>query len=91
MWKRTRINYIYIFELDPRYQRSAREILDSAALDSCLFLMNALIYYKMQTNAIPLVFPPGILPLILLAWMVSRVLLPWSRMSKASDDERVRE
>ncbi len=88
MWKRARINYIYIFELDPRVQFSAREILDAAALDSCLFLMNALIYYKMQMNAIPLLFPPGFLPLVLSAWMITRCLLPWSRMSKVSGDER---
>ncbi len=89
MWKRARINYIYIFELDPRVQCSAREILDKAALDSCLFLVNALVYYKMQMNAIPLLFPPGFLPLVLLAWITYRLLLPWSQTSKASA-ERVR-
>ncbi len=84
MWKRARINYIYIFELDPRVQGSAREILDKAALDSCLFLMNALIYYKMQMNVIPKFLPPGLLPLTLLVWITSRLILPWSHTSKVS-------
>jgi hypothetical protein len=37
VWTRFRINYVYIFELDPRFTRSYTQIFSDCASDSIIF------------------------------------------------------
>ena len=48
IWTRFRINYIYLFELDPRSVRSYLTIFNDAAVDSILFLLITLLYFKVH-------------------------------------------
>ena len=46
VWTRFRINYIYLFEFDPRNVNSALGILTEAVDETLVYLLIMLLYYK---------------------------------------------
>eukprot|EP00611_Tribonema_gayanum_P030998 TRINITY_DN879_c0_g5_i1.p1 TRINITY_DN879_c0_g5~~TRINITY_DN879_c0_g5_i1.p1 ORF type:complete len:880 (+),score=277.87 TRINITY_DN879_c0_g5_i1:381-2642(+) len=77
VWTRTRINFIYLFELDPRHQAPPISIFNDAALETVVFLANLLAYYKAQMGLpIRSFVPPGIYPLVLCLYTAKRLIYP---------------
>ncbi|CAM9712065.1 unnamed protein product, partial [Phaeothamnion confervicola] len=48
VWTRTRINYLYLFDLDMRNMRSPLEVFNSASVETIVFFANLLLYYKVK-------------------------------------------
>lgn len=53
MWTRFRINYMYVFELDPRYTRSYIKIFNDCAVDSIAYFLCGLLYFKAVLQRLP--------------------------------------
>ena len=48
IWGRFRVNYIYLFDLDPRTVSSAMSIFEDAVENTLVFLLVMLLYYKVS-------------------------------------------
>ena len=46
VWTRYRINYLYLFDLDPRFTLRANEVFRIALDASIVFLANFLLFFK---------------------------------------------
>jgi hypothetical protein len=46
IWSAFRINYIYIFELDPRFHMSHKHVFEQCTSVTIVFFVNFLLYYK---------------------------------------------
>ena len=82
VWTRFRINYIYVFELDPRHVRSYIKIFNDCTVDTIWFLSLVLLYFKACLNHLPFdtkhrSLPPGIFLLAACAYAVRRFVRPW--------------
>ncbi|CAI5740684.1 unnamed protein product [Peronospora destructor] len=53
VWRAARINYRYIFELNPRRAQSYPQVFSSATNMTILFLANVLLYYKVVNGYFP--------------------------------------
>ncbi|GMH76350.1 hypothetical protein TL16_g07050 [Triparma laevis f. inornata] len=81
VWTRFRINYIYLFEFDPRNVNSSLGILTEAVDETLVFLLLMLLYYKSCVGAIPKPYPSGIYPFLLVLYTFKCMIFPW-RMRK---------
>jgi len=71
VWKKHRINYIYIFELDPRKVPTLEEIYMQATNATILVMTNFILYYKVLRGDFPSWIPsPYITMLLVLISMV---------------------
>lgn len=43
-----RINYVYLFEMDPRSVSSPLEVFNNVAAETVIYLANLLMYYKVS-------------------------------------------
>ena len=77
VWNRFRINYIYLFEFDPRTVNSSFTILNEAVDETLVFLIIMLLYYKACIGAMPHFFSPGWFPFALVAFTFKCLLTPW--------------
>jgi hypothetical protein len=53
VWRSARINYRYIFELDPRTTQQYTEVFNDATNMTIVFLVNVLMYYKVVNGYFP--------------------------------------
>lgn len=53
VWRAARINYRYIFELDPRRSQQYTQVFSDATNMSIVFLVNLLLYYKVVNGYFP--------------------------------------
>ncbi|GMH72957.1 hypothetical protein TrST_g2521 [Triparma strigata] len=81
VWTRFRINYIYLFEFDPRNVNSSLGILTEAVDETLVFLLLMLLYYKSCVGAIPKPYPSGVYPFLLVLYTFKCMIFPW-RMRK---------
>jgi len=79
MWSRYRINYIFLFDFDPRTVRTPIMIFDDAVSETLVYLVLMLLYYKAGAHDIPEIFAvtPGIFPFILVLYTLKKLLFPW--------------
>lgn len=77
VWNRFRINYIYLFEFDPRNISSAIEIFNDAVDETLVFLSLMLLYYKADAGDMPLWIAPRVYPLILVGYALRCLFSPW--------------
>ena len=80
VWTRFRINYIYVFELDPRHVRSYIKIFNDCTVDTLWFLSLMLLYFKATLNHFPFGYfhaPPGIFLVIAFTYTAWRFVFPW--------------
>ncbi len=81
VWNRFRINYIFLFEFDPRSVNSSFAILNEAVDETLVFLVSMLLYYKACIGAIPMYLPSGAYPAFLVFYTLRCLFFPW-RMRK---------
>jgi len=76
MWTRFRVNYIFLFDFNPRVVRTPLEIITDAVDNTLIYLCLMLLYYKAGANDIPQVIPPGGYPLILVFVTTWKLIYP---------------
>mmetsp|Transcript_29503 Transcript_29503/g.81084 ORF Transcript_29503/g.81084 Transcript_29503/m.81084 type:complete len:913 (-) Transcript_29503:29-2767(-) len=77
VWSRYRINYIYLFDFDPRIVSSPLSIFNSAVDNTLVFLICMLLYYKAGAHDIPGdEIPAGIFPFLLVIYTFVQMVLP---------------
>ncbi|CAM9696047.1 unnamed protein product [Laminaria digitata] len=82
VWGRARINYIYLFEMDPRAVSSPLEVFNNVAAETVIYLANLLMYYKLLLHRFPSELPAGYLPLMLCVYVIfqaSLVVVPFRK------------
>mmetsp|Transcript_22017 Transcript_22017/g.45866 ORF Transcript_22017/g.45866 Transcript_22017/m.45866 type:complete len:920 (-) Transcript_22017:91-2850(-) len=77
VWNRFRINYIYLFEFDPRNVNSSLAILNEAVVETQVFLVCMLLYYKSCIGAIPDWCPSGYYAAFLVGYTIKCMFFPW--------------
>jgi len=90
VWNRYRINYIFLFDFDPRIVQTPVMIFEDATDETLVFLLLMLLYYKSGAHDIPDIIPPGGYPFLLVLFTVKRLIFPlkvrvplWQAIGKA--------
>ncbi|KAL7562323.1 hypothetical protein ACA910_016389 [Epithemia clementina (nom. ined.)] len=77
VWSRYRINYIYLFDFDPRIVASPLKIFNEAVDNTLVFLTTMLLYYKSGVHDLPGdKIPAGIFPFFLTMYTIVQLALP---------------
>ena len=76
VWTRYRVNYIYLFDLNPRTVESPLSIFNSAVDNTLVFLVLMLLYYKAGAHDIPWDLPAGVFPVLLVLYTVFQLIFP---------------
>jgi hypothetical protein len=76
VWTRNRVNYIFLFDLQPDTVNSPLSIFNDAVDETLVFLVLMLLYYKAGANDIPNVIPAGYFPAILVLYTVGCLMFP---------------
>mmetsp|Transcript_16374 Transcript_16374/g.29704 ORF Transcript_16374/g.29704 Transcript_16374/m.29704 type:complete len:872 (-) Transcript_16374:91-2706(-) len=77
VWTRYRINYIYLFEFDPRNVDTPIDIFNDAVDETLVFLICMLMYYKADAGDMPLWIPPRAYPSFLILYTIKCLIFPW--------------
>ena len=77
VWNRFRINYIFLFEFDPRHVATPLSIFNDAVDETLVFLILMLLYYKSGLRAIPMLLPSGAYPVLLVLYTFHKLVTPW--------------
>lgn len=90
VWRRYRINYIYLFDFNPRIVQDPATLFDDCVDETIVFLVTLVLYYKTSTHTMPEWFPPGIYPAFLVLYTIWRFIFPlrqrkplWLAMARA--------
>jgi len=81
VWSRYRINYIFLFDFNPKVVDSSIKIFNDTVDETLVFLVTMLLYYKSGANDIPEIMPPGVYPFILVMYTIKNLLFPWKTRS----------
>ena len=76
VWRKYHINYMFLFELDPRTSDTHRKIFSNAITISIVYLVDFLFYFKMQRGDFMKWCPPGIWPMSLFV-LILLIMVPW--------------
>jgi len=76
VWTRNRVNYIFLFDLNPETVNSARSIFDDVVDETLVFLVLMLLYYKAGANSIPNWIPAGYFPALLVLYTLFCLIFP---------------
>ena len=76
VWQRYRINYIYLFDFNPRIVDTPMLIFNDVVDETLVFLILMLLYYKSGAHEMPDLIPPGCYPLILVVYTVKCLIFP---------------
>lgn len=79
VWSRYRINYIYLFDFDPRIVESPLKIFNESVDHTLVYLIHMLLYYKAGGHdIIPDVnITPGIFPFLLVIYTMLQLVVPF--------------
>jgi len=77
VWTRFRINYIYLFDFDPRLVDTPIDIFNDAVDETLVFFLCMLMYYKAGANDMPQWVPPGAYPMFLVLYTIKSLVFPW--------------
>lgn len=79
MWTRYRINYIYLFEFDPRNVDTPIDIFNDAVDETLVYLICMLLYYKTDSDdqLLPDLIPTGAYPMFLILYTIKCMIFPW--------------
>lgn len=76
IWTRYRVNYIYLFDFDPRIVSTPFGIFNEAVDNTLFFLWCMLLYYKAGAHDIPEIVPSGAFPMILVMYTIGQLIFP---------------
>jgi xenotropic and polytropic retrovirus receptor 1 len=75
-WTRFRINYIFLFDLNPKIVSSPISIFNDAVDETLVFLVLMLLYYKAGAHDIPNIIPTGYIPAMLVLYTIYCLIFP---------------
>lgn len=76
VWSRFRVNYIYLFDFDPRIVETPLSIIGDVVDETLVYLILMLLYYKAGADDIPQILPTGAYPFILILYTVKKLIFP---------------
>jgi EXS family len=76
VWTRYRVNYIYLFDLNPYIVASPLVIFNDAVDNTLVYCVSTLLYYKAGAHAIPGSFPAGIFPFLMVVYTTYQLIFP---------------
>eukprot|EP00934_Nitzschia_sp_Nitz4_P000939 Nitzschia sp. Nitz4//scaffold98_size77359//32605//35181//NITZ4_005548-RA/size77359-processed-gene-0.16-mRNA-1//1//CDS//3329560757//939//frame0 len=76
VWTRYRVNYIYLFDFNPRVVLTPFGIFEEAVDHTLVFLTLMLLYYKSGSHSIPLWIPEAYYPFALVVYTVMQLIFP---------------
>jgi EXS family/SPX domain len=76
VWTRYRVNYIYLFDLNPNIVASPLVIFNDAVDNTLVYCVSTLLYYKAGAHAIPGSFPAGIFPFLMVVYTTYQLIFP---------------
>jgi len=79
VWTRHRINYIYLFDFNPRIVDTPITIYNDCVDETLVFLILMLLYYKAGVNDMPQLLPDGFYPLFLVLYIIKELIFPWRK------------
>jgi hypothetical protein len=79
VWNHARINYLFMFELDPRITATYTEVWSSASSLTIVLLTSFIIHFKVVICDFPgHPIPLGAWPMIPFAFLLYKMIFPWS-------------
>jgi len=79
IWTRYRVNYIFLFDFNPRIVDTPITIYNDCVDETLVFMILMLLYYKAGANDIPQILPDGFYPLFLVLFTVKELIFPWRK------------
>jgi len=76
IWRRYRINYIYLFDFNPKIVQTPMTILKCCVDETLVFLLLMLLYYKSGSHDMPDIIPPGCFAFLLVCYTVQKLIFP---------------
>jgi len=76
VWSRYRINYVYLFDFDPRNVDTPLALFKEVTRETIIYYVLMLLYYKAFVHEIPDIMPPGYYPLILVLYAIKCLVFP---------------
>lgn len=76
VWNWYHVNYIFLFDFDPRIVDTPIMILEDATDETLIFLSLMLLYYNSGAGDIPDIIPPGCYPFILVLYTIKCIVFP---------------
>jgi len=76
VWQRYRINYIYLFDFNPRIVDTPMLIFNDVVDETLVFLILMLLYYKSGAHDMPDLIPPGCYAILLVVYTLKCMIFP---------------
>lgn len=76
VFNRFRINYIYLFDFDPKTVNFPLDIFNDCVDETLVYLVIMLIYYKSGAHKMPELVRPGCYPFILFLYTIKCLIIP---------------
>lgn len=76
IWSRFRVNYIYLFDFDPRIVETPISIIGDVVDETLVYLILMLLYYKAGAHDMPEILPTGAYPFMLILYTVKKLIFP---------------
>mmetsp|Transcript_47140 Transcript_47140/g.87573 ORF Transcript_47140/g.87573 Transcript_47140/m.87573 type:complete len:581 (-) Transcript_47140:544-2286(-) len=77
VWTRFRVNYIFLFDFDPRIVDTPMNIFNESVDETLVFFICMLLYYKSGAHDMPEVIPAGGYPFLLVLYTCKKLIFPW--------------
>lgn len=77
IWTRYRINYIFLFDFNPRIVDTPLHIFNETVDETLVFFSLMLLYYKSGAHDMPEVIPAGGYPFLLVLYTGKKLIFPW--------------
>jgi hypothetical protein len=76
VWNQGRVNYMLLFDSDPRSSLDYRTVFREASSMTVWFLCDFILFYKLARNDAPRVVPPSVMPLALALYFLWKLIFP---------------
>jgi len=77
VWTRYRINYIFLFDFNPRIVDTPMNIFNETVDETLVFFICMLLYYKSGAHDMPEMIPAGGYPFLLVLYTGKKLIFPW--------------
>jgi len=83
VWQHHRVNYLYVLDLDPRFQQFPHQIFAMASRHTALFIMIFILWYKVTRGDFPAWIPAAWYPFVLMCLFLLGLAFPLGTLRRA--------
>jgi len=76
IWARFRVNYIYLFDFNPKIVETPFSIIGDVVDETLVYLILMLLYYKAGAHDMPALLPTETYPFMLILYTVKKLIFP---------------